>query len=1161
MSVDRKLYDLVVVGSSAGGIEALSLLVSTLPADFPAPLVLAQHLGPDRPSHLADILARQTVLPVRAVDEGEPTLLADGTVYVVPADRDVEIIDHAVVLHARSTGLPKPSIDLLLASAAHAYGERVIAVILTGTGSDGAAGAQAVKAAGGTVIIENPETASYPAMPASLAPASVDMSLDLARIGPLLHDLLTGVHVLSAPDDILQTLLAETRTYSGIDFSQYKQPTILRRLQRRMTATGTATLQAYVAYLHQHLEEYTQLSASFLIKVTGFFRDRPLFDYLRDSVVAEIVSRARKQRNEIRIWSAGCATGEEAYSLAILIAEYLGDELDHFTVQIFATDADADAVAFARRGVYSAAALATIPEAYRSRYFELADDGWAISQQVRGLVIFGEHDLGQRAPFPHIDLVLCRNVLIYFTPELQKRALQLFAFSLHDRGYLVLGTAETTTPLPDYFTPVQQHLKVFRRQGGRMLVPPVRVSTPKLAPPIAREFSLLPTTKLPAWLELPGSERASAPAQGTAGGRQSWAAHAVLGEQILGLPLGVVVVDRNYDVQAINDAAYALLEISRIAGGRDILHLASRVPTRPFRAAIDAAFHAPPSQGHSLTVTLDLTPGEPRTLEVACYPHRQKTPRAMASSSVDAVILLITDVTGVTDTPREQRSAEDQANGETLPRSTMRRGRKRTGEPSAPQRTAMEEHLEQELAQARAIVREVNAANQELREANQELRQENEELRLREEEAQASAEEVKTLNEELQATNEELETLNEELEATLEELRATNDDLQARTKELEELVTQRHEQRQVSEHERARLAAILASMSDALLVIDAAGNAALTNDAYEMVFGSIESHGAVSSLEDAQGHLLPLEATPHYRAREGVPFTMEFGLRADDDTLRWFEARGQPIRSRESRSEGSTLEGVVTIRDISAGSRLRLQEEFVAMINHELRTPLTAIQAVLQLLARRVQPANEDDRLRNLTEIALRQVRLLRSMVDDLSDLARAQHSKLHLQLQPVDLGALLRQVVESLNTMHGYDEGDEGNQHIVLAAIPDASIPVWIAGDTLRLEQIINNLVMNALTHAPDSRHLDVSLQRKEQWAELRVEDYGPGIPAIDLPHLFFPYYQASRGRQPARMGSGLASSSWPSLSKRMVAPSPYAQPKGQGQRLSCTFRYLGST
>jgi two-component system, chemotaxis family, CheB/CheR fusion protein len=189
MAADRTLYDLVVVGSSAGGIEALTLLISTLPPEFPAALVLGQHLGPDRPSHLTDILARQSALPVRTLAEGAPELLAAGTVYVVPADRDAEIVDHAAVLRARTTGLPKPSIDLLLASAAHAYGERVIAVILTGTSSDGAAGAQAVKAAGGTVIIENPSTARYSSMPASLAPSDVDASLDLARIGPLLHDL------------------------------------------------------------------------------------------------------------------------------------------------------------------------------------------------------------------------------------------------------------------------------------------------------------------------------------------------------------------------------------------------------------------------------------------------------------------------------------------------------------------------------------------------------------------------------------------------------------------------------------------------------------------------------------------------------------------------------------------------------------------------------------------------------------------------------------------------------------------------------------------------------------------------------------------------------------------------------------------------------------
>jgi two-component system CheB/CheR fusion protein len=785
---DRKLYDLVVVGSSAGGIEAQERLVSTLPTNFPAPLVLAQHLGPDRPSHLADILARQSALPVHSIEEGSPVLLADGTVYVVPADQNVEITDHSVVLRAGSTVLPKPSINLLLASAAHSYGERLIAVILTGTGSDGAIGAQAVKAAGGTVIIENPDTARYPDMPASVATSSVDMSLDLAQIGPILYDLLTGAQVLSVPGDILPTIPAEARAYSGIDFSLYKQPTILRRLQRRLTATGATTFPAYVAYLHHHPEEYTRLSASFLIKVTGFFRDRPIFDYLREEVIAEIISRARKQHNRVRIWSAGCATGEEAYSLAILIAEYLGDELDDLTVQIFATDADADVVAFARRGVYSAAALASVPEAYGSRYFAAVDNGWAVSQRVRGMVIFGEHDLGQRAPFPHIDLVVCRNVLIYFTPELQKRALQLFAFSLHDGSYLVLGMAETTTPLPDYFAPVQPHLKAFRRQGGRIVVPLDKLSMSKPAP-IVRELSLLPTTPtLPAWLMASESERAPATASATAGWQQSQASHAVLGEQILSLALGIVVVDRNYDVQAINDAAYTLLEINRMAGGRDILHLASRTPTRPFRGAIDAAFHAPPSQGRAPAIILELTPGEPRSLEVTCLPHRQKESQGTTPGGVDAVVILITDVTGIL---QEQRSAADQASGEALPRTTIRRGRKRAGEPSASERTVREEQLESGLAQALATVRDVNATIQELRDANQELRQENEQLRLREEEARASSEEVKTLNEELQANNEEFETINEELEATLEELRTTNDDLQARTKELEDLVAQR----------------------------------------------------------------------------------------------------------------------------------------------------------------------------------------------------------------------------------------------------------------------------------------------------------------------------------------------------------------------------------
>ena len=372
--------------------------------------------------------------------------------------------------------------------------------------------------------------------------------------------------------------------------------------------------------------------------------------------------------------------------------------------------------------------------------------------------------------------------------QLQRRSLQLFAFSLHDGGYLVLGMAETTSPLPDYFVPAQPHLKIFRRQGGRLVIPPDKLSMSKPVPPVTRELSPLPTVTLPTWLALPESEREPATAQGTASGGQSRTAHAVLGEQILDLPLGVVVVDRNYDVQAINDAAYTLLEISRMAIGRDLLHLASRVPTKPLRAAIDAAFRALPSQGRALTVTLELTPGELRSLEVVCFPHRPKTARDKVPGDVDAVILMISDTTN---TQREQRSAEEQRKVDTLPEPPPRRGRKRRGLPLASDHVAREGTREQALEQALTLVRELTTSNQELRDANQELRYENEALRLREEEAQASAEEVKMLNEELQATNEELETLNEEMEATLEELRTTNDDLQARTRELEDLVAQR----------------------------------------------------------------------------------------------------------------------------------------------------------------------------------------------------------------------------------------------------------------------------------------------------------------------------------------------------------------------------------
>ena len=248
----------------------------------------------------------------------------------------------------------------------------------------------------------------------------------------------------------------------------------MRRLQRRMAAAGAATLPDYRRYMERHPEELQRLVASFLIKVTEFFRDPELFTYLRDRVLPGLISEAR-ERGELRIWSAGCATGEEAYTLAMLVADLLGEDAEELPVRIFATDIASDAVEFARRGVYTQAALEGLPADFVERHFTPVDGAFEVRKQVRSLVVFGEHDLGNRAPFPRIDLVLCRNVLIYFTPELQRRALQLFAFSLRQGGYLALGKAETVSPLPEFFSVEQPRLKIFRRAGAPAPIPVGRV--------------------------------------------------------------------------------------------------------------------------------------------------------------------------------------------------------------------------------------------------------------------------------------------------------------------------------------------------------------------------------------------------------------------------------------------------------------------------------------------------------------------------------------------------------------------------------------------------------------------------------------------------------------------------------------------------------------
>jgi len=459
---------LVVIGSSAGGIEALSRVVASLPADFSAPIVIAQHLDPRRPSHLAEILGRHSPLPIRVVDE--TSAIEDGVVYVVPSNRVIEVVDGALRVRRGKPGVIAPSIDLLLTTAARSFGERLIAVILTGTGSDGSAGAWQVKRAGGTVVIENPETAMFPSMPGSISPSLVDARADLDSIGDVLVGLLRVVAVTPTgqADDAFGLLLERIRERSGIDFSAYKSATIARRLAGRMSATDSGSIEEYAALTERDSAEYDRLVGSLLIKVTEFFRDPKLWDHLRDQVLPGLIDEARREGRELRGWSAGCSSGEEPYSIGILMHKHAAERRESArleTVKILGTDIDADCIGEAERAFYADTALGETPPALRQQYFPQIAGLHGMLPEVRRLASFECNDLlAYEPPLQDVHLILCRNVIIYFEREAQDALFSAFHRTLAPGGFLVLGKVETL--LGDaraLFTPVNARERIFRK--------------------------------------------------------------------------------------------------------------------------------------------------------------------------------------------------------------------------------------------------------------------------------------------------------------------------------------------------------------------------------------------------------------------------------------------------------------------------------------------------------------------------------------------------------------------------------------------------------------------------------------------------------------------------------------------------------------------------
>ncbi|MGV3503906.1 MAG: CheR family methyltransferase [Adhaeribacter sp.] len=457
----------VGIGASAGGLQALDELFQTIPLDSVAYMVI-QHLAQEPQSLLKDFLTRHTKLKILEAEEG--LVLEENCVYYLPAGKQVTLQQNQLHLENRHSDSPlNRTIDTFFKSLAADKGPRAIGIVLSGTGSDGTEGIIEIKKAGGLVIAHDPASAKFDGMPGSaiqtgfvdfiLPPALMaDEILNYIKVNPFSRQM--GEVFNKESEGVFLEIIHLIQTSTGIDFSHYKRPTILRRLARRMAMTNTGKLADYLDYLHQHEEEVTTLAQEFLIGVTKFFRDQEAFEFIRQYVIPSLVE-PKSRTDQLRLWVAGCSTGEEAYSLGILIREYLDQIGKEIEVKIFASDIDREALEFASKGLYPASALTEVSPQRLQDFFLQEEGQYKVAQRVRRMVIFSPHNVSNDPPFSRIDLVSCRNMLIYLNPLLQKKVLAKFHYALNLGGYLFLGSSESIGDMKN-FAEVNKKWKIFR---------------------------------------------------------------------------------------------------------------------------------------------------------------------------------------------------------------------------------------------------------------------------------------------------------------------------------------------------------------------------------------------------------------------------------------------------------------------------------------------------------------------------------------------------------------------------------------------------------------------------------------------------------------------------------------------------------------------------
>lgn len=729
-------FPIVGIGASAGGLAAFEAFFSGMPLDKDPNMafVIVQHLAPDHKSILTDLIRRYTRMQVFEVTDG--TLVKPNCVYIIPPNCDMAFIHGTLQLiepvcpHGQ-----RLSIDFFFRSLASDQQERAICIILSGTGSDGTLGLRAIKGEGGVVMVQNPASAEFDGMPNSaLSTGLVDYELPPAEMPAQLIAYATHAQAklrirLTKPEpseeNILQKIFILLRSHTGHDFSLYKSSTVNRRIERRMAVHQIDTLSNYLKFIQQTPVEAEALFRDLLIGVTTFFRDPEVFRVLEEKIIPQLFA-SNSTSNLIRIWVPGCSTGEEAYSLAILLEEYMAKAQKEFHVQIFATDIDPTAIVTARAGVYPDSIFADISEDRLHRFFSTLpsqakdkSNVYRVHKNIRDRIVFSEHNLIKDPPFSKVDLISCRNLLIYLGSDLQQKVISLFHYALNPKGTLMLGTSETVGDFTNQFSTFDRKAKIYLRKehlhGDQKLHPP------SFIPPHIVTNTPLPRT----------SPEKMSPSK--------LSLREVTEQALLSkiAPAGALINEQG-DILYLHGRSGMYLE-----------------PTQGEQTVSNILTMAREGLRRDLTVGLRRAS---RTKEIQRHMGLQVKTNGDFTSVNLTIIPLEQCLIGTTDIPLYLVVLEE----------------------ALPLKVSGSETSTDESDTILSLKKELKAQEEYLQSANEELESSNEELK-------SSNEEMQSVNEELQSTNEEMETSKEELQSVNEELATVNAELQSKVADLSRL--------------------------------------------------------------------------------------------------------------------------------------------------------------------------------------------------------------------------------------------------------------------------------------------------------------------------------------------------------------------------------------